>query len=86
MSDEARPIRPAVPVGDLVFRGVARGGGLMMLLITGGIGVFLAIRALPTLRTYGLGFLTEHVWNPDAGQAGIASVITERPWSRWWRS
>jgi phosphate transport system permease protein len=60
----------------LAFRGIARGGGLLMLLITGGIGVFLAIRALPTLRTYGLGFLTSHVWNPDAGQAGILSVIT----------
>ncbi len=76
MTDEARPLRSAVSPGDLAFRGIARGGGLLMLLITGGIGVFLAIRALPTLRTYGLGFLTSHVWNPDAGQAGILSVIT----------
>jgi phosphate transport system permease protein len=60
----------------MAFRGVARGGGLLMLLITGGIGVFLAIRALPTLQNYGLGFLTSTVWNPDAGQAGILSVIT----------
>ncbi|QUQ63558.1 phosphate ABC transporter permease subunit PstC [Kutzneria sp. CA-103260] len=76
MTDEARPIRSAAPLGDLAFRGVARGGGLLMLLITGGIGVFLAIRALPTLQTYGLGFLTTTVWNPDAGHAGILSVIT----------
>ena len=76
MTDEARPVRSTPPLGDLAFRGVARGGGLLMLLITGGIGVFLAIRALPTLRTYGLGFLTGTMWNPDAGHAGILSVIT----------
>ena len=74
--ERPRALRSVAPLDDLAFRGVARGGGTLMLLITGGIGVFLAIRALPTLRAYGLGFLTSHVWNPDAGQAGIASVIT----------
>lgn len=75
-SDEVpRTIPPSVVVADRIFRGVSRGGGLLMLAITGGIGVFLALKALPTLQTYGWGFLTEHLWNPDAHEVGIASVL-----------
>jgi phosphate transport system permease protein len=73
--DTPRPVRTRRPVEDRVFRTVAAGGGALMLLITGGIGVFLAIKAVPTFRYYGWSFLTQHLWNPDLRQAGIAAVL-----------
>ena len=44
-------------------------------MITGGVGVFLAWQAVPTLRRYGLSFLTEQRWQPEADVIGIAGVL-----------
>jgi phosphate transport system permease protein len=46
-----------------------------MLIITGSIGVFLALQSIPTLRHYGWGFFTTADWYPDRGDVGIASVL-----------
>ena len=46
-----------------------------VLVITGGIGVFLAYQALPTLRHYGLHFFTTQAWNPESDKLGIAAVL-----------
>jgi len=46
-----------------------------VLLITGGIGLFLAWQAVPTLRRYGFSFFTETQWEPDADVVGIGSVL-----------
>lgn len=75
--DVPRSIRPSVPLGDHVFRNVTRGGATLMLAIVGAIGVFLAIKAVPTLRLYGWRFVTEapHLWNPDARMGGIAAML-----------
>ncbi|HEX4702444.1 MAG TPA: phosphate ABC transporter permease subunit PstC [Pseudonocardiaceae bacterium] len=71
----ARPIRSSIPPGDRLFRGAARAGGLLVLLIMGGIGVFLAIKAAPALKVYGWTFFTQHQWaSPDIHKVGIASV------------
>ena len=45
--------------GDAVFAHTFRAIGASVLVITGGIGVFLAYQAIPTLRHYGAGFFPE---------------------------
>ena len=60
---------------DRVFHGSARTVGTTVLLITGSIGLFLALQSIPTLRRYGLNFFTETRWSPDLGVVGIASVL-----------
>ena len=46
-----------------------------MLAITGGIGVFLAIKAWPALHVLGWSFFTTSDWNLDTGQLGIEAVL-----------
>jgi phosphate transport system permease protein len=60
---------------DKVFRGVARGGGGLLLVIMALIGAFLAIQAIPSLRKAGFGFFTTQSWNPDGGGFGILAVL-----------
>ncbi|WP_421742200.1 phosphate ABC transporter permease subunit PstC [Cellulomonas sp.] len=77
--DVAAPVPREIsrrPTGsDRVFTLGSRAVGAVVLVITGGIGVFLAIQAFPTLRRYGLGFLTETRWDPDSQTVGILSVL-----------
>ena len=74
---EAQPRRISRrPSGsDAIFVNVARAIGASVLVITGGVGVFLAWQAVPTLRHYGLSFLTEQRWQPEADIIGIAGVL-----------
>ena len=60
---------------DVAFRGIARGGGIIVLSIMSLVGVFLGFRALQALQVSGLSFLTEQAWEPDSGRFGIAAVI-----------
>ena len=46
-----------------------------MLLITGSIGLFLGLQAIPTLRHYGFSFFTTSSWQPELNQIGIAAVL-----------
>jgi phosphate transport system permease protein len=73
--EERRRTRTGTPRSDRVFRSAAQGSGLLMLLIMGGIGVFLTFQAVPTLSNYGWGFFTESEWNPERDVLGIAAVI-----------
>lgn len=60
---------------DRVFVVAMRATATTVLLITGGIGLFLALQALPTLRHYGWSFFTETQWEPDADVVGIGAVL-----------
>jgi phosphate transport system permease protein len=60
---------------DRTFRGVARGGGLLVLLLMTLVGTFLALRAASALKVAGFSFVTTQDWNPDGGGFGIAAVI-----------
>jgi phosphate transport system permease protein len=60
---------------DLLFRGVARGGGILVLVLMVLVGTFLAIRAWQALHKAGFSFLTTTAWNPDGGKFGIAEVL-----------
>jgi phosphate transport system permease protein len=61
--------------GDAVFAHTFRAIGASVLVITGGIGVFLVYQSWPTLRHYGFHFFTSQTWNPDLNQLGIAAVL-----------
>ncbi|KAA1424492.1 phosphate ABC transporter permease subunit PstC [Mumia zhuanghuii] len=74
-ADEPRQLAGRTSGSDLVFRIVARSFGGMVLLITGGIGFFLALQAVPTLQRYGTSFFTETQWQPEADVLGIGAVL-----------
>ena len=60
---------------DAVFEWGMRAVGASVLVITGGVGVFLGYQAFPTLRRYGFSFFTESAWQPDQDVIGIAAVL-----------
>ncbi|MBZ5734390.1 phosphate ABC transporter permease subunit PstC [Nocardioides sp. TRM66260-LWL] len=65
------------PAGvDAVFEHGIRAVGATMLVITGGVGLFLGYQAVPTFQRYGWGFFTTQTWQPDTDQIGIAAVLT----------
>jgi phosphate transport system permease protein len=62
--------------GDAVFEHTFRSVGASVLIITGGIGVFLALQSVPTLKHYGLGFFSVHEgWNFDTDRVSVASLL-----------
>ena len=66
-------VRPTGP--DKVFVLSSRAVAATVLLITGGIGLFLAMAMVPTVRDYGWGFLTRTQWSPENNVLGIGSVL-----------
>jgi phosphate transport system permease protein len=58
-----------------VFAHSFRAIGASMLVIIGGVGLFLGWQAFPTLHHYGLGFFTEASWQPETDTLGIAAVL-----------
>jgi phosphate transport system permease protein len=61
---------------DAVFVHSLRAVGATVLLITGGVGLFLGWQAFPTLQRYGWSFFTEATWQPEADVLGIAAVLS----------
>ena len=52
--------------GDRIFFNLSRAAGVLMLAITGAIGIFLAWKAIPSLQTDSANFFTEQSWFPDS--------------------
>jgi phosphate transport system permease protein len=75
VQDEPRALVETVGFTDRVFRGVARGSGIAVLLIMSMVGIFLAVRAWEALSVSGTSFLTTQQWEPDARNFGIAAII-----------
>lgn len=73
--DVPRPLRAKLSGSDLVFVLGTRAIAASVLAITGGIGLFLALRAFPTIGHYGISFFTETEWNPDSDVVGILSIL-----------
>jgi len=73
--DVPRSIDPGLTASDRIFHGIARGIGMLVLLITSSIGVFLGVQMIPTLQRYGMRFFVEHQWNPERDLIGISSVL-----------
>ncbi len=76
--DDVRPRRISrrATGADAVFEHTSRAVGASVLVVTGGVGLFLAWQAYPTLERYGWSFFTEVQWQPEADVVGIAAVLT----------
>ena len=76
-ADDVRPRKLARTStgGDAVFEYASRAVGASVLVITGGVGLFLAWQAYPTLKHYGWSFFTETAWEPESDTLGIAAVL-----------
>lgn len=72
---EPRPLSRRARGADRAFVVLSRTVGGTVLAITSGIGLFLAVQAVPTLNRYGSDFFTETQWQPEADRLGIASVL-----------
>ncbi|HXZ63996.1 MAG TPA: phosphate ABC transporter permease subunit PstC [Streptosporangiaceae bacterium] len=70
-----RKLSNRLGASDLVFRGVARAGGLIVLLLLGLVGTFLFFRASQALHKAGWSFITTQQWNPNGGGFGIAAMM-----------
>lgn len=73
--DRPRSVSRRATGVDAVFEHSARAVGASVLVITGGVGVFLAWQAYPTLERYGWAFLTTSAWEPETDTLGIAAVL-----------
>jgi phosphate transport system permease protein len=71
--DKPRTVVANVSTGDRVFRGAMRGAGLLVLIITASILIFLIARAVPAFKSAGFGFLTTSMFNGT--QFGIAAIL-----------
>jgi phosphate transport system permease protein len=59
--DEART--PHVRPGDRIFRGLATGSGVFVVVLIGAIGLFLLLQAIPSLGLDQVSFLTSREWS-----------------------
>jgi phosphate transport system permease protein len=62
-------------LSDWIFRISARTIGLSVLVVTGGIALFLGYQLRPTLAHYGARFFTENRWVPEENIAGIKAAL-----------
>jgi len=85
VSDAVIPLRPAGSrsgsFGDRLFGALARGAGVLVLVLLGAIIVSLFIGGLPSFRAFGLPFLTETDWDPvhtvfGAGVPVFGTLVT----------
>ena len=70
-----QPRRQSSSFGDSVFKGLAYGSGVFVLLLLGAIIVLLFIGGLPEFRDAGLGFLTSTAWNPVTEKYGALVAV-----------
>jgi phosphate transport system permease protein len=73
--DVPRQISSRPAASDRIFRIVARGAGLAVLVITGMILVFLFAQAWPALRVAGFSFFTTRSFEVASGHFGIAALL-----------
>ncbi|HJQ44583.1 MAG TPA: phosphate ABC transporter permease subunit PstC [Jatrophihabitantaceae bacterium] len=73
--DQPRFVDPGLPPSDKAFRHIARSIGIVVLALTGSIGLFLGYQSIPTLDRYGFAFFTQTQWEPARNTIGIAAVL-----------
>ena len=62
-------------LGDLIFASLARGSGVLVLLLLGTLILSLFIGGLPAFRRFGFGFLFSPQWNPVRQVFGAAVSV-----------
>ncbi|WP_150240510.1 phosphate ABC transporter permease subunit PstC [Nocardiopsis quinghaiensis] len=64
-------------IGDVAFAGLARGSGILILLILAGVAAFLIVQAWPSLSANTANFLTTLEWDPNVREDpafGVAAL------------
>jgi phosphate transport system permease protein len=74
--DDPRELTQRRNGADRVFFASAYGVGIFMLVIFAAIGIFLALKMVPTLKHYHLHFFTEQNFVPGRNVIGIAAATT----------
>ena len=67
--------RRGIPLGDLLFRGIAGAASLGAVLLLGWIAWKVFDLALPAIETFGLEFIWTEVWDPVADSYGALTFI-----------
>ena len=77
VGSEDEPLSLTVNRGraDRIFRSAIVVAGVLVLIIMGMVGLFLAMRGAQALGIAGFSFLTTQSWEPDSGNFGIAAVL-----------
>lgn len=73
--DEPRRIHANRSLQDQVFAQSVRLAGVLVLVITGSIGIFLGLSSVPTLKHYGWSYFTESRWIPSQDIIGISGAL-----------
>ena len=73
--DRPRNIVVRASPGDLFFRGVLRGAGVAVLVMTAGILAFLALQSVPAFKAVGFRFFTTSTWFISTNKFGIAAIL-----------
>jgi phosphate transport system permease protein len=73
--DVPRTIVAPLTGADRLFRGILRGGGIAVFVITGLIAVFLVTKSWSSFRKAGWHFFTAFGFNPASGRFGVAAVL-----------
>jgi phosphate transport system permease protein len=76
LDDRPRKIAGELDRSDKIFRGTLRLGGVVMLALTGLVGVFLLERGWSALRVAGWKFFTTTTWQPDGHKFGVLGLLT----------
>jgi len=76
-ADAPRRIVARQSLGDQVFRGILRGAGIAVLVITAMILIFLVLRSLPAWRQMGLRFFTTSTLSYATRQFGVAALLPD---------
>jgi len=76
-ASQDRPRRIVAPaaLNDKIFRGILRGAGITVLVITALILAFLIFRSISALRAAGFGFFTTSTWFIGTNQFGMAAIL-----------
>ena len=74
-SQTPRKLIARLSASDFAFRAIARGGGVVVLVLMVAVGSFLAYRGWQALHKAGFSFLTTQQWEPGSGGFGIAAVL-----------
>lgn len=75
LEDKPRKLTVVRDLPDRIFKAVATGGGVTVLLIMLLVGLFLALRASDAISASGIKFLTTQAWDPDNHHFGVAAVL-----------
>ena len=75
LEDQPRKLTVVRDVPDRIFKAVATGGGVAVLLIMLLVGTFLTLRATKAISSAGFSFLTTQAWDTDNHNFGVAAVL-----------